>query len=84
VTGVRTAAARAQEAVFQLLRLAGLLDALPLPPGSAQAEMVAAGLSQRATLPEREARRPAKHPWIENGGKKSALACVQLAGRCCA
>ena len=42
--------------MFQLLRLAGLLDALPLPPGSAQAEMVAAGLSQRATLPEREAR----------------------------
>ncbi len=62
MTGRGGAAARAQEAVFQLLRLAGLLDALPLPPGSAQAEMVAAGLSQRATLPEREARRPTKHP----------------------
>ena len=44
----------AQEALFQLLRLAGLLDALPLPPGSAQADMVAASISQRATLPERE------------------------------
>ena len=45
-----------QEAVFQLLRLAGLLDALPLPPGSAQADMVAAGIANRATLPEREVR----------------------------
>lgn len=40
--------------MYQLLRLAGLLDALPLPPGSAQADMVAAGIANRATLPERE------------------------------
>lgn len=42
--------------MYQLLRLAGLLDALPLPPGSAQADMVAAGIANRATLPEREVR----------------------------
>ncbi len=45
---------RAQEAFFQLLRLAGLLDALPLPPASPQADMVAASISRRATLAERE------------------------------
>ena len=45
---------RAQEALYQLLRLAGLLDALPLPPGSPQADMVAASIAQRATLAERE------------------------------
>ncbi|KAK9845803.1 hypothetical protein WJX81_002827 [Elliptochloris bilobata] len=48
-------ASDSQEAVYQLLRLAGLLDALPLPPHSAQADMVATGLANRATLPEREA-----------------------------
>jgi hypothetical protein len=37
-----------------MLRLAGLLDALPLPPGSAQADMVATSIAQRATLPERK------------------------------
>ena len=47
-------AACLQEAFFQLLRLAGLLDAMPLPPGSAQADMVAASILQRATLLERE------------------------------
>lgn len=45
-----------QEAFFQLLRLAGLLEALPLPPRSPQADMVAASISQRATLQEREVR----------------------------
>ena len=40
--------------MYQLLRLAGLLDALPLPPRSAQADMVAAGIANRATLQERE------------------------------
>lgn len=43
-----------QEAIYQLLRLAGLLEALPLPPGSAQADLVAASISQKATLAERE------------------------------
>lgn len=43
-----------QEAIYQLLRLAGLLDALPLPAGSAQADLVAASISQKATLAERE------------------------------
>ncbi|KAK9908012.1 hypothetical protein WJX75_001523 [Coccomyxa subellipsoidea] len=44
-----------QEALYQLLRIAGLLEALPLPPRSPQADMVAASISQRATLQEREA-----------------------------
>ena len=44
----------AQEAIYQLLRLAGLLEALPLPAGSAQADLVAASISQKATLAERE------------------------------
>jgi hypothetical protein len=44
----------AQEAIYQLLRLAGLLEALPLPQGSAQADLVAASISQKATLAERE------------------------------
>ena len=35
-------------------RLAGLLEKFPLPPGSAQAEMVAAGIKQRCTVAERE------------------------------
>ena len=43
-----------QEAIFQLLRLAGLLEALPLPPGSAQADLVAASISQSASLAERK------------------------------
>ena len=43
-----------QEAIYQLLRLAGLLEALPLPGGSAQADLVAASISQKATLAERE------------------------------
>jgi len=43
-----------QEAIYQLLRLAGLLEALPLPAGSAQADLVAASISQKATLAERE------------------------------
>ena len=43
-----------QEELYQLLRLMGLMDALPLPKKSPQAEMVAAGLSQKATLPERQ------------------------------
>ena len=43
-----------QEAIYQLLRLAGLLEALPLPPGSAQADLVAASISQKATLAERK------------------------------
>ena len=45
-----------QEAIYQLLRLAGLLEALPLPVGSAQADLVAASISQKATLAEREVR----------------------------
>ena len=44
-----------QEAIYQLLRLAGLLEALPLPARSAQADLVAASISQKATLAEREA-----------------------------
>lgn len=40
--------------MFQLLKLSGLMTALPLPAGSAQADMVATGLQQRATLPERQ------------------------------
>ncbi|CAL8469335.1 g8876 [Coccomyxa elongata] len=44
-----------QEALFQLLRIAGLLESLPLPPRSPHADMVAASISQRATLQEREA-----------------------------
>ena len=43
-----------QEAIYQLLRLAGLLEALPLPARSAQADLVAASISQKATLAERE------------------------------
>ncbi len=43
-----------QEALFQLLRIAGLLESLPLPPRSPHADMVAASISQRATLRERE------------------------------
>ena len=43
-----------QEALYQLLRIAGLLESLPLPPRSPQADMVAASISQRATLQERE------------------------------
>ena len=43
-----------QEALFQLLRIAGLLESLPLPPRSPHADMVAASISQRATLQERE------------------------------
>ena len=46
------------EVLVQLLRLAGLITALPLPQGSAQAEMVATGLQQRATLPERQVTLP--------------------------
>ena len=44
------------EVLVQLLKLAGVITALPLPEKSAHAEMVAAGLQQRATLPERQAR----------------------------
>lgn len=39
---------------MQLLKLAGLVTALPLPPKSPHAEMVATGIQQRATLPERQ------------------------------
>lgn len=46
------------EVLVQLLKLAGVITALPLPEGSAHAEMVAAGLQQRATLPERQASLP--------------------------
>ena len=42
------------EVLVQLLKLAGLITALPLPKQSAHAEMVATGLQQRATLPERQ------------------------------
>ena len=42
--------------MFQLLKLSGLMTALPLPAGSPQADMVATGLQQRATLPERQVR----------------------------
>lgn len=60
-----------QEAIYQLLRLAGLLEALPLPAGSAQADLVAASISQKATLAEREVPSRAQpltqtctHPWV--------------------
>ena len=39
-----------------ICRLAGLLEKFPLPAGSAQAEMVAAGIKQRCTAAEREVR----------------------------
>lgn len=53
-----------QEALYQLLRIAGLLEALPLPPRSPQADMVAASISQRATLQEREVTRtPLSEGW---------------------
>ena len=42
------------EVLIQLLRLAGLVTALPLPPRSPQGEMIAAALQQRATLEERQ------------------------------
>lgn len=41
--------------MIQLLKLTGLLTALPLPEGSAQAELVAKGLERAATLNERRA-----------------------------
>ena len=39
--------------MIQLLKLTGLMTALPLPEGSAEAELVAAGLQRAATLNER-------------------------------
>lgn len=48
--------------MFQLLKLSGLMTALPLPAGSAQADMVATGLQQRATLPERQVLPPQQYP----------------------
>ena len=42
------------EVLMELLKLAGLTTALPLPEHSAQAEMVAAGIQQSASLPERQ------------------------------
>ena len=37
-------------------RLTGILEKFPLPRGSAQGELVAAGIKQRCTLLEREVR----------------------------
>lgn len=42
------------EVLMELLKLAGLTTALPLPEHSPQTEMVAAGIQQSATLPERQ------------------------------
>ena len=42
------------EVLNQLLRIAGVLDKFPLPQKSPQADMIAAAVQQRATLPERQ------------------------------
>lgn len=42
--------------MIQLLKLSGLMTALPLPEGSAESELVAAGLLRAATLNERRVR----------------------------
>ena len=38
-------------------RLTGLLEKFPLPAGSPQGELVAAGITQRCSLSERKVRR---------------------------
>lgn len=42
------------ELLEQLLHVVGILTSFPLPQGSPQADMIAAAVQQRATLPERQ------------------------------
>ena len=42
------------EVLEQLLHIGGILATFPLPQGSPQADMIAAAVQQRATLPERQ------------------------------
>lgn len=43
-----------EEAMLQLLRIASVLNAFPLPPGSAEAEAVGASVQQKFSLEERQ------------------------------
>ncbi|KAK9803595.1 hypothetical protein WJX72_003223 [[Myrmecia] bisecta] len=45
----------AQEVLYQLLRLAGLLDRFPFARSSPEADMIATAMQQRGTLEERQA-----------------------------
>lgn len=45
------------EVLNQLVRVVGVLERFPLPQGSPQADMIAAAVQQRATLPERQVSR---------------------------
>ena len=42
------------EVLNLLVRIVGVLDKFPLPSGSADADMIATAVQQRATLPERQ------------------------------
>ncbi len=49
-------AERQGDLLLALVRIAGALQAFPLPPGSAEAEMVAAGVVKQTTLEFRKVR----------------------------
>ena len=44
------------EVLSQLMRIVGVLNKMPLPDRSPQADMIAAAVQQRATLEERQVR----------------------------